>query len=257
MSKHLSVESLGNTVLLTIAHAPVNALPRALAQELSACIRDLDAAEQHRALVITGADDRYFCAGGDLTVFREPSPQAGLALLDAVGDVCSALLAFRGLTVAAVNGFALGGGLAIALACDVRIAGRCAELGFPETSLGLLPSMRTLQHLLSLVGAGWTRRLVLTAERVDATRAVQIGLVEQVVEAGFAKVVALSLAGRAAQAAPHAARLVKQQIAQLLAVGEGGRSDEARAWLNHEERVLGVTAFFTKKAPPWGGMRKK
>ena len=128
------------------------------------------------------------------------------------GEAFEALSAFRGVSIAAVNGYAMGGGLECALACDIRIAEEQAQMALPEAGVGLLPCAGGTQNLPWLVGEGWAKRMILCGERIDARTAERIGLVEEVVAKGQALDAALTLAEKAARQSPSSVAVCKQLV---------------------------------------------
>ncbi|MCG9107011.1 enoyl-CoA hydratase/isomerase family protein [Laribacter hongkongensis] len=254
MAEHLIVEHLGRSAILTLNAPPVNALDTGQLQALTRQIHALSSDPQTRALVLTGAGDSFFSAGADIEAFHAAQPQRAEALLNALNDTALALASFEGLTIAAINGYALGGGLALALACDVRIAERQAEVGMPEARLGLPLCGGTSWRLPQAVGEGWARRLAQTGELVSAARALQIGLVDELTDAGLAKIVAVSVADQGHFSSPGAARANRQLLRGGLDAMQAAQSKEMAATLSclgSIEQVEGVLAFFEKRAPSW------
>jgi enoyl-CoA hydratase/carnithine racemase len=158
--------------------------------------------------------------------------------------------------IAAINGYAMGGGLECALACDLRIAEEHAQMALPEPSVGLLPAGCGTQTLPWLVGEGWAKRMILTNERIDAETALRIGLVEQVVTRGQALQTALQLAERVGTLSPRAVNFSKQLIHQA----RQGTPRSAALALERERFVdlfdgadqqEGVKAFLDKRKPIW------
>jgi enoyl-CoA hydratase/carnithine racemase len=158
-------------------------------------------------------------------------------------------------SIAAINGYAMGGGLEVALACDIRIAETQAQMALPEAKVGLLPCAGGTQNLAWLVGEGWAKRMILCGERLTAEKALQIGLVEEVVASGTALEAALALAEKVAEQSPSAVTACKKLIQQ-------GRSGTINAALPLErelfvglfdtkDQVEGVSAFLQKRAPHW------
>jgi len=171
------------------------------------------------------------------------------------GEAFEALRDFRGVSIAAINGFALGGGLECALACDLRIAEQQAQMGLPEASVGLLPCAGGTQALAWLVGEGWAKRMILCGERITADTALRIGLVEQVVEQGQSRGHALLLASRVARQSPVAVRAIKplingarQRIPDPFAAAEREAFVEL---FEAEDTLEGVNAFLEKRDPRW------
>ncbi|MBV8048852.1 MAG: enoyl-CoA hydratase/isomerase family protein [Paludibacterium sp.] len=255
MTPLLTLEYLGHTAIVTMNHPPANLMTVDSLQALSAQLTALQADASIRALVLTGAGDTFFSAGLSLTLLATGDPVQAEALLDALIDVCQGLRAFHGVTVAAVNGFALGAGLECALSCHFIVAERGAMLGMPQARVGLISGAGGIKRLTDKVGQAWARRLVLAGESVDAERACQIGLVEEVVDAGFAKIVAISLAEKVARQGPQAVALAQGLIDAAPQQSRDEHLQQARlAYLQAvggEELRLGVKAFLDKRSPPW------
>jgi enoyl-CoA hydratase/carnithine racemase len=171
------------------------------------------------------------------------------------GAAFEALSAFRGVTIAAINGYAMGGGLECALACDLRIMEPQAQLALPEAGVGLLPCGGGTQNLAWLVGEGWAKRMILCGERVGAETAEHIGLVEQVVAEGEARAAALALAERVGAQSPPAVAACKALI-QRARTGSiaGAYAPERAAFVDlfdTQDQREGVNAFLEKRAPEW------
>jgi enoyl-CoA hydratase/carnithine racemase len=172
------------------------------------------------------------------------------------GAAFAALQEARPVVIAAINGYAMGGGLECALACDLRIAEEHAQMALPEASVGLLPAGCGTQTLPWLVGEGWAKRMILTNERVDAATALRIGLVEEVVARGQARAAALALAERVSGLSPRAVTFSKGLIHQAR---EGTPRHAALALererfidlFDGEDQQEGVKAFFAKRKPVW------
>ncbi|MFO1383615.1 MAG: enoyl-CoA hydratase-related protein [Moraxella sp.] len=145
---------------------------------------DLNANKQVTALVVHGDGEKFFSAGADLNSFASGDKGQSRGDGNGVCEAFEALSNFRGVSIACINGYAMGGGLECALACDIRIAESHAQMALPELSVGLLPCAGGTQNLPWLVGEGWAKRMILCGERIKSDRALQIGLVEEVVESG-------------------------------------------------------------------------
>ena len=227
---------------------PVNAVNAGIIETLWSELESLD--DDVRAVVLRGRGDRAFSAGADIAGFvgagSDSDRPAGIQpAADMIERVPVPV-------IAAIHGFCLGGGLEIALACDLRIAHRDAELGFPEVKLGLLPGGGGTQRAPRLVSPGRARWLIMSGERIDAATAAKWGLVEFVVddlEAGIARYVE-----PLAKQSPHAIG----QIKQLLAETRDERNDEREveafvACLQSEDGQEGVAAFLEKREARWTG----
>ena len=245
----IRVEREGAAALVTITHPPVNAISRAVAVALLEALTAAEADPACRALVLTGDGDRHFSAGADLTEFP--------ADVTASVEVTRRLEASRLPVVAAVNGFALGGGCEIALACDLRICSDTARFGQPEIKLGLIPGWGGTQRLPRLVGRGRALEMLLTGEQVDSARALAWGLVTRVVPPADLRREALVLAGLLAERPPLAVAAIKRAVHRGL---DGPLEDGLRREREEFDRVLGsedaregLSAFLEKRPPTWRG----
>jgi enoyl-CoA hydratase/carnithine racemase len=255
MAKYLTLEHLGQSAIITINNPPANVWTIASLRELAALMKDLQADSAVRAVVITGAGDAFFCAGADLKLFSNGNKQEVADLLDAFATAFAALRNYSGVTVAAINGYALGGGLECALMCDYMVVERGARLGLPETRVGLLPAGGGSKTLADKVGVSWAKRILLGGEILSAEKAYEIGLVEEIVDPGFAKIMAVSLAGKVANQAPQAVARARQLIESSAGRTLEEHLQQERAALlsliGEAEQLEGVSAFLGKRAPGW------
>ncbi|MBH1981829.1 MAG: enoyl-CoA hydratase [Burkholderiales bacterium] len=252
---NLLLERRGHTALVTLDNPPAHTWTLASLNALTQLVADLNADPDVYALVITGGGAKFFSAGADLKVFADGNKDMAFAMAAAFGEAFEALSAFRGVSIAAINGYAMGGGLECALACDIRIAEEHAQMALPEASVGLLPCAGGTQHLPWLVGEGWAKRMILCGERVDAAKALAIGLVEEVVPTGKAAATALALAAKVARQSPSSVTACKTLI-------QGARShplvnslpDERTLFLglfDTQDQKEGVQAFLEKRPAEW------
>lgn len=255
-SSLLAVTRPADGVLLLQLNRPAvrNALNTALLQTLADALEAAERDEGARAVVVTG-DDRAFAAGADVDEMAELTPAQVLASPRAAA--WTRIFAFAKPLVAAVEGYCLGGGLELALAADLRIAGDGAGLGQPEILLGLVPGAGGMARLAMLLGQQEAMRLVLTGRRIDAAEALRIGLVAETVPAGQALARALELAGEIAARPPIAIRLAK---ARIRAVAEAGFAEALAAdrqafalLFATSDRREGLAAFREKRAPRFEG----
>ncbi|WP_126240640.1 enoyl-CoA hydratase [Burkholderia gladioli] len=246
----------GAIALLTLSRPPANAFTAEGLAELERSVARLEATPALRALVITGAGPKFFCGGADLDTFASGDHAVARAMAARFGAAFAKLQAARFVTIAAINGYAMGGGLECALACDMRIAERHAQMALPEPAVGLLPCGLGTQTLPWLVGEGWAKRIVLAGLRVDAETALRIGLVEELVETGAAREAGIELARRVAALAPRATESSKA----LIALARQSVPFDAAVALERERFVdlfdtgeprEGVAAFFGKRRPDW------
>ena len=258
MGTFVATERRDAVALVTIDNPPMNALSSALLDELEAEIEALDADADVRAIVLRGAGERAFVAGADIKEFpalRESASEGGSAR--GIQRVGHRMDAADTPFVAAIRGFCLGGGLELAMCCDVRICAVDAKLGQPEIKLGLIPGGGGTQRLPRLVGPGRTMLLNLTGEFVDAETAYAWGLVERVVPVDELEDAALVVAGQIAAQSPHAIAVLRElaRTTRDLPVEEGLRR-EAHGFvrcLRSEDGAEGVAAFIEKRAPTFTG----
>src|SRR5277367_6846417 len=194
----------GTVAVLTLHNPPANTFTAAGLLQLTTLVGELNRDMSVYAVVITGQGDKFFSAGADLKTFADGDKVQARLMAQRFGAAFEALQEARPAVIAAINGYAMGGGLECALACDLRIAEEHAQMGLPETSVGLLPAGCGTQTLPWLVGEGWAKRMILTNERVNAETALRIGLVEQVVPRGQSRAIALEIAKRVTTLSPRA-----------------------------------------------------
>lgn len=232
-----------------------NALDSSMVAAMRDVLARLGEDDAVRAIVLTGAGERAFIAGGDVAEMRD------LELADADRFVYAGQELTRQIerlgqpVIAAVNGYALGGGMEIALACDIRIASERSVFGLPEVTLGILPGWGGTQRAVRLLGRGLALELVLTGRRVSAEEALRIGLVNRVVPAAELSSAAREVAAAIAKNSPVAVRQAKKAIHRGADAGlEQGLTIEAEAWLHliaHPDRREGLSAFLEKRPPRW------
>jgi enoyl-CoA hydratase/carnithine racemase len=254
----LDIRRLGAVEVWTIqGEARRNSLTMALLRELAGRVEAAAKDRTLRAVVLTGAGDRAFCAGADLKERARMSAEEVHGFHRGVRDGFRAIEGAPQPFVAAVNGAALGGGLELALACDLRVIAEGAEVGLPEVGLGIIPGAGGTVRLPRLVGVGRAKDLILTGRRVGAAEALAMGLVSRVAPAGRAVDEAVALAAQVARNAPISLRQAKRAV-------DGGWHlpvDEALALENalyqdclaSRDRVEALRAFAEKRAPVFEG----
>ena len=214
----VEVDDVGRALLVFDRPAVRNALHLPMNLEIRAALDHLAARGDVRALVFTGAGDRAFVSGADIAELRDRQGPVALARHNA--KLCDDIEAFPAPTLAAINGFALGGGCEIALACDIRVAARRARLGQPEVGLGIIPAAGGTWRLQRVVGLPRATELIFTGAVLTAEEALAIDLVTHVVEDDAVVDHAMTLAARIADQSPLAIRLAKLAI-------RGGRESSA------------------------------
>ena len=254
-TEKLVVSRHGSTALVEINNPPANTWDTQSLPALRELVEKLEADRDVYALVLTGSGEKFFSAGADLKLFADGDTEKAAEMARCFGEAFEALADFRGVTIAAVNGFAMGGGLEVALACDIRIVEEQARLALPEARVGLLPCAGGTQRLARLVGEGWAKRMILCNERIDAATALRIGLAEEVVAPGTARDRAMELAAQAAQQSPSAVARCKRLIhsARDKAIDDGLVAERELfvELFSTEDQREGVNAFLEKREPEW------
>lgn len=255
---NILLELKGNIVLLTINRpTKLNALNTATIKELHGAFKKLEANRNVKAIILTGSGEKAFVAGADIAEFAGFSTNEGKKLakkgqkllFDLVENLSTPV-------IAAVNGFALGGGLELAMACHVRVASKNAKMGLPEVSLGVIPGYGGTQRLPQLIGKGSAMELIMTAEMVHAERAFQMGLVNHVVEQeellAFCTKMAEKIANNSPVAIGHAIKAVNAGFRDNV----NGYATEIEAFgacFGTADFKEGTTAFLEKRKAAFPG----
>lgn len=252
---HLRLERDGAVATLTVDRPEVrNALDSTTVAEFHAA---LDEVRSWRAtvLIVTGAGDKAFVSGADIRAIRERRRDDALAGINS--RLFAALENHEAVTIAAVNGYALGGGCELALACDVRLASETAIFGQPEPAIGILPGAGGTQRLPRIVGLGRAKELVLTGARWDARQALAYGLVSEVVPVGELMSAARRWAERVLGLGPLAVRLAKLALnaSSQMPLGAGLLYESAVQAITFEsqDKLEGTAAFLEKRKPRFTG----
>lgn len=252
-SIELTIE--GHVAILTMCNPPANTWTKDTLIDLKNKVDELNNNKNIYALVLSGEGEKFFSAGADLNVFASGDKGVAADMSRVFGDAFEALTNFRGVSVAAINGYAMGGGLEVALACDIRIAEEQSQMALPEAKVGLLPCAGGTQNLAWLVGEGWAKRMILCGERLKADKALQIGLVEEVVPQGDSVAAALKLANQVSEQSPSSVAACKTLI-------QKGRHQPMNSVLPLERELFvglfdtqdqqeGVNAFLEKRRANW------
>jgi len=251
----LEFEQERRLAVLTVNRPEVrNALDGTTIAEL---YRALDEVERARtvALIVTGAGDRAFVAGADVRALRKRRRDDALAAINS--RVFSSIERHPAVSIAAVNGYALGGGCELALACDLRIAAEGAVFGLPEPQLGIIPGAGGTQRLPRIVGLGRAKEMILTGARWDAQRALEVGLVSQVAPREQLLDAAREMAGRVLEAGPLAVRLAKRALNASsemgLAAGLAFETASQAITFESADKLEGMSAFLDKRPPRFTG----
>jgi enoyl-CoA hydratase len=222
-------------------------------RELADSLTDLETDKQIRVIIITG--DKTFSSGADVKELKEKHPDEAEAFSRLGHNVCNHLENMVKPVIAAVNGYALGAGCEIALACDIRIAGESAKFGQPEVNLGLIPGFGATQRLTRLVGIGRAKELILSGRIIDAIEAESIGLVHNVVEDTKLMAKAEEMAQVLVQKSPIALKAAKGLINQNLDI-KRGLEMEIFSFSNcfaSQDHIEGINAFMEKRKPKFEG----
>jgi len=256
----LLLEIDANVAILTLNRPKVlNALNAALLSELEAAVQALAADAMVRAIVIRGAGGKAFAAGADIGELAEADPAAGEQLASRTQRIFRRIETLAKPVIACIDGYALGGGCELAMACTLRLANDKARLGQPEIKLGLIPGYGGSQRLPRLVGRGAALKLILTGEMVEAAEAFRIGLVDELVpgdsEALLAR--AVELAGLIAQMPPLAVTATIEAVDQGADLTlDNALALEARIFgrlCGTQDKQEGTRAFLQKRTPIWTG----
>lgn len=252
------VESIDRGVRLVTIDRPqkMNALNAAVRDSLTVAAAEAAEDPDVRVLVITGSGEKAFIAGADIGEFADRTPleqreaMATPTIFDRIWD-------FPLPTIAMINGFCLGGGCELALACDVRIGADTARIGQPEVNLGIIPGGGGTQRLTRLVGYGKAHQLILTGEIIDAVKAYEIGLLDEIVPANELREKTLEVARAMASKSPVTLKLAKRALRAVyemeLSAGLEQERDLFALAFSTDDKVEGVKAFLEKRKPEWKG----
>lgn len=255
MSELLKLEKQGHVAILTMNNPPANTWTPESLNQLKNIIRELNDDRNNYALILSSESEKFFCAGADIKQFDHDDKGKSFEAAIAFGSAFEALAFYRGVSIAAITGYAMGGGLEVALCCDVRICEEQAQMALPEASIGLLPCGLGTQQLTWLVGEGWAKRMILLGERLKAVQAEKIGLVSEVVPTGGVLARAKELAAMVEKQSPSAVRYCKE----LIMAARGGTINDAyikerelfvKLWDTQDQKE-GVASFVEKRKPEW------
>jgi enoyl-CoA hydratase len=256
--ENLLVDREGAVALVTLNRpAKLNALNARIIAELGHVMAALGADPDVRAVVLTGAGEKAFVAGADINELAVQSPAQGKEHASAGQRVFDRIESLGKPVIAALNGFALGGGCELAMACTLRIAADTARLGQPEVNLGLTPGYGGSQRLPRLVGRGRALELLLTGDMISAARAYEIGLVNRVVPAADLRAEAMKLAATLAAKAPVAVQYILEAVhhGAEMPLAEGQHLEATLFGLvaSTDDMKEGTRAFLEKRKPDWTG----
>lgn len=256
--QNITVERDGGIAVLTVTRPDkLNALNAATVAELDAAFRDLEADEAVAGVIITGAGEKAFVAGADIAELAKMGPVSGIDVSRQGSEAFRRLERMGKPVVAAVNGYALGGGMELALACHLRVAGEKARFGLPEVKLGIIPGYGGTVRLPRIVGRGRALEMILTGEMVDAERAYAMGLANRVVPQDEVLPAARQLLEQILANGPIALRFALSAVDRSLETGvEEGLDLESHLFgllAATEDMQEGMSAFLEKRAAAFQG----
>ncbi|MEO5510302.1 MAG: enoyl-CoA hydratase-related protein [Longimicrobiales bacterium] len=257
MYETLLVDTTDHVATITINRADKrNALSSTVRSDLLAALDALRADDAVRVIILTGAGEKAFIAGADINEFAERTP---IEQRDVMAErrIFDELASCPKPTIAMINGFALGGGCEVAMACDIRVACASARFGQPEIKLGIIPGGGGTQRLPRLIGTGNALRLILTGELIDATEALRLGLVDVVVPDEELRTRTMEMARTMAAHSPVALRLAKAGVKAASEMPlEAGLAFERELFITafgSADKIEGVAAFLEKRTPKFEG----
>jgi enoyl-CoA hydratase len=253
----ITIEKRGAVAVFTINRPDkLNALSTEVHAEGVTALDELRKDEEVRVLVITGAGEKSFIAGADISEFQNKTPVAQRSSFHE-RSLFNSIDSFPKPVIAMVNGFCLGGGNELALACDIRICSPNAKFSQPEINLGIMPGGGGTQRLTRLIGEGRSMEMILTGDMIDAETANRFGLVNHVYNAGELEARTMELANKIAEKAPIALALCKEAVkfASRTNLDEGLRRevDLFAICFSTEDKTEGVSAFLEKRKPAFKG----
>jgi enoyl-CoA hydratase/carnithine racemase len=256
VSELISLE-LGRVAHLELANPPLNLFTAEVVLQLRDALRAIEAAEDVRAVVLSGRGERAFSAGSHVGEFEDQAGEAGRDRHQLDQDVWRQLAEMPMPTIAAIEGHCLGGGLELALCCDIRVASETARLGLPEVRLAVIPGAGGTQRLPRVVGTTRAKEMILTGRVLSASEAEAIGLINRVVPAGHAVAAADELGAEIATRGPVAVREAKRLIDTALdrEIGAGleAEFEASERIFATDDMVEGARAFFEKREPDYKG----
>lgn len=255
--KKVDTDIRNNVGMITINNPPVNTLDQDLKDEFLDRLGEMAASDGVRVLIISGAGEKNFAAGANIPGLLDLDAESGLRHVLKSREFYSRISSFEKPIIAALNGFCLGGGLELALCCDVRVAAEHVKMGLPEVGLGIIPGAGGTQRLPRAIGPGWANYLFFTGEAIPAGKALEIGLVQVVVPGeqltGTAFNIAKKIAGKSPLAVQAAKKAAAMGITEPL---EKGLDIENQFFSNicaTSDKNEGISAFLEKRTPCFKG----
>lgn len=246
-------ETEGKLGIITVDSPPVNALDKELLSELTEVVNGIE--DNVGAVIVTGAGEKAFVAGADIKEFPQLKEEAGEQLCRRGQMIFQKIAQLKQPVIAAIDGYALGGGLELALACDFRVATAKSSLGLPETSLGVIPGYGGTQRLARLIGPGRAKQMILSAEPLDAESAYRVGLVEELADDAMetAKKWAQIILQRGPLAVQAAKKAVNDGMEGTIEEGLALEAQQFGSICDSEDKNEGVSAFFEHREAKFQG----
>lgn len=245
----------GVAVMVVNRPQVLNALNREVLVKMREALRDIGSSRDIGVLIVTGAGDRAFAAGADISEMLDMNPDQAKEFSRFGQETFQLFREIPQPVIAAVNGYALGGGMELALSCDIRVASETARFGQPEVGLGIIPGFGGTQRLSRLVGEGRAKDLIFTGRYVTAREALEMGLVEYVVPEGealsFARKLAAQMLEKSPAALKHAKAAIARGLERNLEEGLGIEAAEFAACFAVPDQREGMTAFLEKRKPSY------
>ncbi|CDQ39888.1 MULTISPECIES: enoyl-CoA hydratase [Virgibacillus] len=259
MNSLVKLEYIDSIAIVTLNRPEAaNAMSKSLLEQLYSVIQLIEQNPSVICTIITGTGDKAFCAGADLKERAGMSDQEVVAAVTSIGETVTAVENMSMPVIASLNGVAFGGGLELALACDIRIAANHVKMGLTETSLAIIPGAGGTQRLPRLIGTGQAKRLIYSAKRVTADEALSIGLIEELCASERLDETALQLAKAIANNGPVALKQAKTAINQGMETDlRTGLVLEQLAYqqtISTKDRTEGLLAFREKRMPNYEGI---
>ncbi|PYF05974.1 enoyl-CoA hydratase [Ureibacillus chungkukjangi] len=258
MTKFVKVEVQDGVALIMFTRAEAaNSLSIQLLHEINETLEAIHYDRSIRAVIVTGDGDKAFCAGADLKERKGMNEEETRKTIALIGRTVNHFEAIAQPVIAAINGVAFGGGLELALACDIRMASSTAKLGLTETALGIIPGAGGTQRLPRLIGIGKAKELIYTARRLSAEEAYRYGIIEYIVEPQDllkqAKELALEIGKNAPLSLVQAKTAINQGMQTDISTGLQIESLAYSRLLHTEDRLEGLKAFQEKRSPVYRG----
>lgn len=255
----VNLEVIDNHIAIVTLNRPeaANAMSKTLLDELNSVVQEIDQNKRIYCTVITGSGEKAFCAGADLKERRGMSDDQVIDAVRYIGKTVDAIERMKAPVIAAINGVAFGGGLELALACDIRIAADSAKMGLTETSLAIIPGAGGTQRLPRLIGIGRAKQLIYSAKTISAGEAIAIGLIEDITTREGLLAKALDMARSIAKNGPIALRQAKIAINQGMQVNLSTALEIEhlcyKETIPTQDRLEGLEAFKEKRTPKYQG----